>query len=318
MQSIKIFKVSAAILFAALFSSSFLSCTKDPEPVAAKNIAEIVIEGADFTLLKAALTKAELVETFKGAGPFTVFAPTDAAFKAAGLDQAGITATSKETLAAVLKYHALGKKVGAADILTADNSLVETLGGGIFVTKNAGGVSVNGAKVTTADVSASNGVVHVIDRVLFPNTKDLVATLSADASYSLLVAAVVQADLVSTLQGAGPFTVFAPNDAAFVALGAPYNTVANIKTLTSTQQKLDLKNVLLFHVVGARVFSPNLKPGAVATAGGKSVTVNLDGGVKIQGTAAANVANVVTSPVGKFNFNASNGVIHTIDKVLIP
>ena len=317
MRSIKIFRFSAAILCAALFSSTFLSCKKDPDPVAAQTIADIVVAGADFTLLESALIKAELVSTLQGAGPFTVFAPTDAAFKAAGIDQAYITANTKEALAAVLKYHVLGKKVAAADIATADNTLVSTLGGDVFVTKNTGGVSVNGAKVTTADVSASNGVIHIIDRVLLPNSKDLVATLQADASYSLLVAAVVKTALVSTLQGAGPFTVFAPNDAAFIALGAPYSTVAGIQGLNATQTA-GLKDILLFHVVGARVFSPNLKPGAVPTAGGKSVTVNLDGGVKIQGTAATNVANVVTSPVGKFNLLATNGVIHTIDKVLIP
>ena len=317
----KVSFLKSTVLFLALSAGAFsmTSCKDEPTPTpAAKTIADIVIEGSNFTLLKAALTKAELVATFQGAGTFTVFAPTDDAFKAAGFDQAAITSTSKDALAAVLKYHVLGTKVESSAIATADNTPVTTLGGGAFVTKNAGGVSINGAKVTTPDVAASNGVVHVIDRVILPSSGDIVATLQADANYSILVAAVVKAGLVSTLQGAGPFTVFAPNNAAFASFLAPFNTVAGINGLT-TAQVATLKDVLLYHVVGARVFSSNLKAGTVPTAlAGSSVTVNLDSGVKITGKATTNVVNVVTAPVKSFNINASNGVIHTIDKVLSP
>ena len=322
MKNLSFFKSSVFFLLLGASSFAVSSCKKDdPAPAVPKTIADVVIEGANFTLLKAALTKAGLVSTFQAAGTFTVFAPTDDAFKAAGLDQAAIDAasTTKETLAAVLKYHVLGAKVAAADIATADNTVVATLNGSAFVTKNAAGVSINGAKVTTADVAASNGVIHVIDRVILPSAGDVVATLQADANYSILVAAVIKAGLVSTLQGAGPFTVFAPNNAAFAAFAAPYNTAAGINGLTDPQIAT-LKSVLLYHVVaGARVFSTNLKAGAVPTAlTGKSVTVSLDGGVKITGNATTNVVNVVTSPVKAFNINASNGVIHTIDKVLSP
>jgi transforming growth factor-beta-induced protein len=133
-----------------------------------------------------------------------------------------------------------------------------------------------------------------------------------------LVAAVVKAGLVTTLQMAGPYTVFAPNNAAFIALGAPYATAAGINGLDATQTAA-LKNILLYHVVPARAFSSNLVAGSVATAlATKSVTVNLDSGVKITGIAAGNTAGVVTSPVTNFNLVATNGVIHTIDKVLLP
>ena len=320
MKNLSFFKSS--VFFLLLVASSFAvsSCKEDPAPAAPKTIADVVIEGANFTLLKAALTKAELVATFQAAGTFTVFAPTDDAFKAAGFDQAFISAasTTKEVLAVILKYHVLGTKVAAADIATADNTVVPTLSGSAFVSKNAAGVSINGAKVVTADVAASNGVIHVIDRVILPNAGDLVATLQADPNYSILVAAVIKAGLVGTLQGAGPFTVFAPNNTAFAAFVAPYNSISGINGLT-TAQTATLKDVLLYHVVGARVFSTNLKAGAVPTAlTGKSVTVSLDGGVKITGAATTNVVNVVTNPVRSFNINVSNGVIHTIDKVLSP
>jgi uncharacterized surface protein with fasciclin (FAS1) repeats len=315
----KIIRTTALAAAVAVSLFSFTACDKDPvAPVASKTIADVVIADANFSLLKNALTKAELVPTFQGAGTFTVFAPTNDAFKAVGIDQAFIDANTKETLASVLKFHVLGSKVAAADIATADNTEVTTLGGKAFVTKNAGGVSINGAKVTSADVAASNGVIHIIDRLILPPSKDIVATLVGNADYTLLVAAVTKAGLAATLQGAGPFTVFAPKNAAFTALGAPYNSVAAINGLTDTQVA-GLKNILLYHVVGARVFSQNLKSGAVGTAfTGKSVTVGLDGGVKITGIAAGNVANVVTSPVGNFNIVATNGVIHSIDKVLLP
>ncbi len=315
----KIIRTTALVVAVTASLFSFTACDKDPvAPVVAKTIAEVVIADANFSLLKNALTKAELVATFQGAGTFTVFAPTNDAFKAVGIDQAFIDSNSKDALAAVLKFHVLGTKVAAADITTADNTEVTTLNGKAYVTKNAGGVSINGAKVTTADVAASNGIIHIIDRLILPASKDIVATLVGNADFTLLVAAVTKAGLVTTLQGAGPFTVFAPNNAAFIALGAPYNTVAGINGLTATQVD-GLKNILLYHVVGARVFSQNLKAGAVGTAfTGKSVTVGLDAGVKITGVAAGNVANVLTTPVGNYNVVATNGVIHTIDKVLLP
>jgi uncharacterized surface protein with fasciclin (FAS1) repeats len=314
----KIFRTSAIVVLATAFSSSFLAC-KDKDPVVVvPTIADVVIADASFSLLKNALTKADLVSTFQGTGTFTVFAPTDDAFKAVGVTQAFIDANTKETLAAVLKYHVLGAKVAAADIATADNTEVTTLNGKAFVTKNAAGVSINGAKVSKADVAASNGVIHVIDRLILPPSTDIVAYLQGNANYSLLVAAVVQTDLVATLKAAGPYTVFAPTNAAVSALGAAYSTADAIKALNATQTAA-LKSILLYHVVGARAFSQNLKAGAVPTAlTGKSVTVDLTSGVKINGLATGNVVNVITSPVTSFNIVTTNGVIHSIDKVLLP
>ncbi|MDZ7878169.1 MAG: fasciclin domain-containing protein [Saprospiraceae bacterium] len=311
-------KITRAAAFAATaLSFTFLTVSCEKETVT-PTIASVVIDGANFTLLEKALAKADLVTTFQGAGTFTVFAPTDDAFNAAGINDAFITANTKETLAAVLKHHVLGTKVASTAIATGDNASTATLNGNVFITKNTAGVSVNGAKVTSADVAASNGVIHVIDRVLFPTTSDIVATAQASSVHTLLVAAVIKAGLVSTLQSAGPFTVFAPTDAAFIALGAPYNTVANIQGMTAAQTAV-LKDVLLYHVVAARVFSTNLKAGTVGTAlATKNLTVNLDSGVKVTGGTAANVANVVTSPVRSFNIATTNGVIHSIDKVLLP
>jgi uncharacterized surface protein with fasciclin (FAS1) repeats len=314
----KITGMRTVLAIAILTTLSFIACKKDT-PAVVPTIADTVIAGANFTLLKAALTKADLVTTFQGTGTFTVFAPTDDAFKAVGVDQAYITAATKEALAGILKFHVLATKVASTDLATADNAEVTTLNGAkAYVTKNAGGVSINGAKVTTPDVAASNGVIHIIDRLILPPTADLVSLAQSVPTYSLLVAAVVKTGLVSTLQGAGPFTVLAPNNAAFIALGADYATTTAISNLDATKTAA-LKNILLYHVVAARAFSQNLKAGAVPTAlAGKSVTVDLTSGVKISGVAAGNTANVVVSPVGSYNAVATNGVVHTIDKVLLP
>jgi uncharacterized surface protein with fasciclin (FAS1) repeats len=302
--------------------SGFALTSCEEEKVDAKpagpSIAEVVVNGAEFTLLEEALKKAELVTTFQANGTYTVFAPTDDAFRAAGIDKAFIDAAKKDDLVPILRYHVLSETVPSSKIATADNAEISTLNGRAFITKNANGVSVNGSRVTKADVEAWNGVIHVVDRVILPPSGDIVAVASANPNFSLLVEAVKKADLVTTLQGAGPFTVFAPTNAAFEALGAPYNTAAAIQGMNAAQTAT-LRNVLLYHVVGARVFSTNLKAGAVPTAlTNRNLTIDLSNGVRVTGGTTANVANVTTNPVGRFNVKALNGVIHTIDRVLLP
>jgi uncharacterized surface protein with fasciclin (FAS1) repeats len=120
------------------------------------------------------------------------------------------------------------------------------------------------------------------------------------------------------LGSSGSLTLFAPNDAAFVALGAPYNTIASIKSL-NTAQLTTLKNILLYHILPDRYYSPSFKSASVNTLlTGKSLTINIDSGVKITGIAANNTANVVTLKANGYNVTALNGVLHTIDKVLLP
>jgi len=176
-----------------------------------------------------------------------------------------------------------------------DGQVVTTLNGAPALVKTEGGVKVQNAKVVTADVEASNGVIHVIDTIILPPSNDIVQTAVAAGSFTTLAGALTSAELVNTLKGPGPFTVFAPNDAAFAKLSA-----------VPTGQAL--KDVLLYHVVAGAVGSGDLKAGAVPTQlAGKSVTVGLTGGVKI------NASSVVTA-----NIIAKNGVIHVIDTVLTP
>ena len=171
--------------------------------------------------LVAALSHAGLVSALQADGPFTVFAPTDDAFAAAGIDLSTFdTDEENATLSDILLYHVVSGSVAASDV--TDGMSAEALNGDdISFTVSDGSVMVNGATVTTADVMASNGIIHVIDMVLMPpaDLADIPTVAQGTGIHTSLVAAVVQAELLTTLQGDGPFTVFAPTDDAFAAAG---------------------------------------------------------------------------------------------------
>ena len=267
------------------------------------DITEIAAGTGLHDSLVAALIQAELVETLQGDGPFTVFAPTDQAFTDAGIDLTTLdTPEGKETLANILLYHVVAANVPSSavtDCMTADAANSQPLA---FTVGNS--VMVNTATVTLADVSASNGVIHVIDKVLTPsdNPNNIPRTAQCTGVHTSLVAALIQAELVETLQGDGPFTVFAPTDQAFTDAGI------DLAALDTPEGKETLANILLYHVVSGEVASSALTDGMVAeTVNGDEITFDLTSGVMVNG------ASVITADVG-----ASNGIIHVIDKVLMP
>jgi transforming growth factor-beta-induced protein len=294
-------KIISLILALFLFAGINVFAVED------QDIVDIASGNPNFTILVAALQEAELVNALKGDGPFTVFAPTDAAF-AALLDELGVSASyllGHPQLAEILTYHVVAGKVMSTDLV--DGMTPATLNGETITISLNGGVKVNDATVTTADIEASNGVIHVIDKVLIPSDFVLYPTVIDiavnNAGFSTLVAAVTKAGLVSTLQGVGPFTVFAPTDAAFAALLAQLGVSAEY--LLNHPQ---LAEILTYHVVAGKVMSTDLVDGMTpATVNGETITVDLDGGVKI------NDANVIAA-----DLEAGNGVVHVIDKVLIP
>jgi uncharacterized surface protein with fasciclin (FAS1) repeats len=307
-----------------------------------KTIVDTAVATDDLSLLVDALVQADagLVETLSGDGPFTVFAPTNAAF-AALLDVLGDdfnsladfdTEEEKALLVKVLTYHVVaGTAAFSTDL--SDGQMIETfqgenvgvsLNGGVFITD----ATETNAEVVIADVEASNGVVHVINKVLLPQeVLDALAAMSlqtiveiavATDDLSLLVSALGQADagLVETLSGDGPFTVFAPTNAAFVELldilGDDYNSLADFDT---DEEKSLLVSVLTYHVVvGTAAFSADLSDGQnITTFQGEDVSINIkDGTVHIDDATDEN-ATVVLADV-----EASNGVVHVIDKVLLP
>ena len=253
--------------------------------------------------LVAAVVQAELLTTLQGDGPFTVFAPTDDAFTAAGIDLAALdTDEGKATLTDILLYHVVSGSV-ASSALT--DGMIATAVNGDDLTFTVGeGVMVNDANVILADVEASNGIVHVIDKVLMPpaDLVDIPTVAQGTGIHESLVAAVIQANLLSTLQGEGPFTVFAPTDDAFTAAGIDLNA------LNSDEGLAALSDILLYHVVSGAVPSSAVTDGLVAAAvNGDDLTFTVGEGVMV------NDANVILADV-----QASNGIIHVIDKVLMP
>ncbi len=255
------------------------------------------------TSLVAAVIQADLLPTLQGTGPFTVFAPTDQAFTDAGIDLAALdTPTGKQTLSDILLYHVVSAEVQAKDVtdcMSADAANGQPLSFTVGST-----VMVNDANITLTDVVASNGLIHVIDKVLTPSDtpNDIPRTAQCTGIHNSLVAGVIQADLLPTLQGPGPFTVFAPTDQAFIDAGI------DLAALNTPEGKATLSDILLYHVVSAEVPSSAVTECLAATAvNGQSLSFTVGDGVMV------NDANVTLADV-----NTSNGVIHVIDKVLTP
>jgi uncharacterized surface protein with fasciclin (FAS1) repeats len=307
---------TAVILMTVAVTVLFSACKKDKnETPQEKTISDIVVGSNDFSLLKAALMHAKLTDVLAGNGPFTVFAPNNDAFAAAGLEtEAKIKAVPVETLKKILLYHVVAQKVPAASIAVAANSPVNTAAElNIFVTKNSSGVYVNGAKVIQADVMASNGVIHVINAVLMPPAGNIVEAAQANSDFSLLVAAVLRASEGSTnvaqvLSGAGPFTLFAPTNQAFINAG-----FANEAAIRAADPDV-LTGILTYHVIGGRIFSSDLTEGAMpTTVNGGKVNITLTSGAKVKGNTNSTASNITA-----VNMVTTNGVIHVIDQVLLP
>lgn len=314
----------ATYLFAVMATAFLTACggsDGDDLPAtttAAATTIDKVAQDRGFTALLAAATKAELGSTLSDTNAqLTVLAPTDAAFNnlATTLGFANANAMVSALPAAALKniltYHVLPGNKPASQLTAAAQSSQPTLysfeGQPAPVTvSTAGGVRVGDAVLTNAnvvatDVAASNGVIHAIDKVLVPpGVLNIVQMAQLNPELSSLVSAVTRANLQGTLTGAGPFTVFAPTNAAFAA--APSGL--------TTQQ---LSTVLTYHVLGSQVLASQIPFGTpVATAAGQTITFNAGTPPTITDTTSAPARITAT------NVRASNGVIHLVDKVLIP
>jgi uncharacterized surface protein with fasciclin (FAS1) repeats len=192
-----------------------------------KDVVDTAVSAGSFKTLVAAVKAAGLVETLKGAGPFTVFAPTDEAFAKlpAGTVESLLKPENKAKLQAILTYHVVPGKVMAADVVKLSGA-VTVQGQQVDIAVTDGTVTVDKAKVLKTDIACSNGVIHVIDSVILPAESDIVDTAVAAGSFKTLAAALTAAGLVDTLKGEGPFTVFAPTDEAFAKL--PAGTVESL------------------------------------------------------------------------------------------
>ena len=269
-----------------------------------ETVADVAIDNG-FNTLVAAVVEARLLPALSDPfANYTVFAPSDAAFTTllADLGINAATLLADPNLADILLYHVLGSEVLAANI--TNGALVTPLNTNNTVkmtVTSTGDVYANHAQVTLADVMADNGVVHAIDEVILENTT--VVDAAIDNGFTILTQAVITAELVPTLSDPfSEYTVFAPTDAAFTT----YITNAGI-TAADLLANSALSDILLYHVVGSTVVSADLTNGLVQTLNGADVNIDLTTGVMV------NDANVITADV-----IVDNGVVHAIDKLLIP
>jgi uncharacterized surface protein with fasciclin (FAS1) repeats len=266
----------------------------------------------------------DLVSLLASPGTLTVFAPTNAAFDALAVELTGmagatgavlLTAANKPLLRSVLQYHVLTSTVNAAAI--PFGKPITSAGGSVFKIDAGSPPTITDgrnrlSRITATDIETSNGVVHLIDKVLLPADRNIVQTAQALAAgnpgeFRILVEAVVAADLATELSGPGPFTVFAPTDAAFAALLAELGTT---KAALLADKPL-LTRVLTYHVVSGRVFEAEVPVGApirTVQTGTFSINAALD----------ITDARSRTSKIVATDTLTSNGVIHVIDKVLLP
>ena len=285
------------------------------EPEGPGNIAEVALANGNFTTLVAAVEAAGLTDVLTGEGPLTVLAPTDAAFEAlpAGTVDSLLTdaAEGGDALAKILSIHVVSGAAVESSALS-DGDTVTTLNGDLTVSIDGDVVTFSSpegsANVAIADVPASNGVIHAIDAVLMPQ-KNIIETAVAAGNFTSLVAAVEAADLTDTLNGEGPFTVFAPTDAAFDAL--PAGTVEGL-LMGAANGETALASILQTHVVSGAFPSTELSDGQVVPTLNGDVTVNISGEGAVTITYGDVVANVSTA-----NIETANGVIHVIDAVLV-
>jgi transforming growth factor-beta-induced protein len=283
----------------------------DPEPTQ-PDIIEAALADGRFTTLAAALQAAGLIDALQGEGPYTVFAPTDEAFNALpeGTVETLLQPENLDMLTGILLYHVVEGKVMASDVVNLISA--ETLQGQeLSISVMNGSVMIDAAEVIIADIEVSNGVIHVIDAVLLPETEaeeaapqTIVDIAVADGRFTTLVAALQAGELVEALQGEGPFTVFAPTDEAFNTL--PEGTV---ESLLLPENRSALQEILLYHVVPGRVMASQVvEISEASTLAGQPIMIEV-----INGEVMIDDAKVIITDI-----EASNGVIHVIDAVLLP
>lgn len=266
-----------------------------------KDIVDTAVSAGSFTILAKALTEAELVGALKGDGPFTVFAPTDEAFKKLpkGTLETLLKPENRDMLVGILTYHVVPGEYKAGKVLSSKT--LTTLNG---QRADIAGGDIDNATIVKTDIECTNGIIHVIDEVILPESDSILDIATSAGSFNTLAAALKAADLIDALSGEGPFTVFAPTDEAFAAL--PDGT---LDMLLKPENKDKLRSILLYHVVEGRVFADQAIEAekAATLQGGKVKITKSWGNVKI------NDAKVVNADI-----EASNGVIHVIDRVILP
>ena len=301
--------LAAALFLAPAFAGEGAkTCSASATVAGGERKADIVstaLAAGNFKTLATALEAAGLVETLKGAGPFTVFAPTDEAFAKIPRDVLAdlLKPENKAKLAGVLTYHVVPGKVAAADVVKLRGA-VTVNGQRLDVQVVEGTVSIDGAKVVKTDIVCSNGVIHVLDAVVMPASASIVETAQRAGTFQTLLAAAQAAGLAETLAKEGPFTVLAPTDAAFAKLPA-----GTVESLLKPENKDKLVQILKLHVIPGRVYSESVvKLSEAATLEGRKIPV----------VAERNTVKIGGATISTTDIDAKNGVVHVIDAVILP
>ncbi len=287
-----------------------------------KDIIDTALASGEFTTLAAALQSAGLIDTLKGTGPFTVFAPTDAAFNKlpSGTVEELLKPENKDLLTNILKYHVSDKKMMAKDI-TSMTSITMLNGETANIEVKGNKVSIDGADIIITDIETSNGIIHVIDTIMVPGVdikppalmdkkeistadKDIIDTAIADGNFKTFITAVEAAGLKDTLKAAGPFTVFVPSDKAFAKL--PKGT---LEDLLKPENKDKLIDILKYHVADKKLMATDVSSmSSLQMLNGKTAEISIKNKkIDIDG------ANISSTDI-----MASNGVIHVIDDLMMP
>jgi uncharacterized surface protein with fasciclin (FAS1) repeats len=328
-------------LLAAGVMSLLAACGSDDHTTEAPQPKTILATAQDTPALSSLVAAVQfasdnndLVNLLSASGTLTVFAPTNDAFDALARTLTGnanaraadiLVPAYKALVRSVLQYHVLTSQVPASAI--PFGKAITPAGGGFFKIDLVASKPVitdgrnRTSNIVTTDIAASNGVVHVIDTVLLPADKTIVQTAIASApQFTNLVAALQFAsdngDLVNTLSGTGPFTVFAPTNAAFDALARELtgNAAATAADLLVPSNKALLRSVLTYHVVPARVLKADITFNTpVTTVQGRTFVVQ-SGAAGVSITDGRNRVSSITAT----DVLNSNGVIHVIDKVILP
>ncbi len=287
-----------------------------------KDIIDTALAAGEFTTLAAALQSAGLIDTLKGTGPFTVFAPTDKAFNKlpSGTVEELLKPENKDLLTNILKYHVSDKKMMAKDVI-AMTSMTMLNGETANIEVKGNKVTIDGADIIITDIETSNGIIHVIDTIMVPGVdikppslmdkkeiptadKDIIDTAIADGNFKTFIAAVEAAGLKDTLKAAGPFTVFVPSDKAFAKL--PKGT---LEDLLKPENKDKLIDILKYHVADKKLMATDVSSmSSLQMLNGKTADISIKNKkIDIDG------ANISSTDI-----MASNGVIHVIDDLMMP
>lgn len=285
------------------------SCDKEDAVVAGDNLDKLITDKPELSLFAAALTKTRLTTFTQGVGPFTIWAPTNAAFNAIGINTAtDLNSLDSNLLVQILTYHIQQANRSFTEIPLGPNATMPTQGGFIqYASRKVGGSAyINGVEVTEPNIKASNGYLHVINRVLFPAYSTAAATLAAMPNYKLMLQAITRTATVTTTN---PLTIFAVPNNVMVAAGYDSTAIATASGTALTT----LTAIVRYHLVNRRIFSPDFVAGNLKTVQGTNLVIGTTGGVTVKGTNNPTAFQVTSS-----DLLTTTGVIHGINGLLKP